>query len=163
MQEELYYKLTPEEKDKILESLGIKGTHEDLTLKDVRKDKISCWDWINISWTYDIVEMALQEKPIKLEYLGGIHEEDTIAYKTKLLEDVYEEMNEQTTFCCFKTGKNILYASVLAFKKLTSYTVAIMVIEWFLNIWRIQKIKTITNFIEEKDRMDPYEGIWEMS
>jgi len=58
------------------------------------------------SWAFPVIKRA-GEKKLTIEELGGLREEDTIEYKLKKVEGIYET----------QANKNILFACLYAFKR----------------------------------------------
>jgi hypothetical protein len=54
-----------------------------LTTKKSRTDDISCWDYLEFNFVKDLLEKGQSGKSIKLEDLGGIHDDQTLAHRTK--------------------------------------------------------------------------------
>ena len=95
--------LTKEELDKIRATL-----HDldpvDLCAKKNVIEEASWWDWLNFTWTRDLIQMGIEGKSIKLEHLGGLQKDLSLAVYSKKLEDVYTAQPAQE--------KNIFYAGL---------------------------------------------------
>jgi hypothetical protein len=44
--------------------------------------KVGWWDYIMLSWTQDLIEKGKRGETIKIEDLGGIENDQSLAYRT---------------------------------------------------------------------------------
>jgi hypothetical protein len=59
-----------------------------------RYHNASWWDWLNYTWTQDIFDVAMEGKPITLEQLGGINNDESLRERSKRLGEAYDSQPE---------------------------------------------------------------------